>query len=35
MAGHGWWGQIYGWPWVIVDGGSKIMAGHGWSWMVA
>ena len=34
MAGRGWWRQNYVWYWVVVAGGSKIMIGRGWSWMV-
>ena len=28
------WQENYGWSWVVVGAGSKIMAGHGWLWMV-
>ena len=34
MAGRGWLCQNYGWLQVVLGGGSKIMTGHGWSWMV-
>ena len=44
MAGRGWWGQRYGWAWVVAGGGveimagggggGKIMAGRGWSGVV-
>ena len=30
-TGCGWWRQNYGWLWVVVGGGDKIMAGHGLS----
>ena len=29
MAGYGWWQQTYAWSWVVVGGGSKIMASRG------
>ena len=35
MAAHGWWGRNYGWSWVVVSCGDKVMAGCGWSWMAA
>ena len=35
IAGPGWWWQNYGWSWMVVGGGSKIMASRGWMGMVA
>ena len=35
MGGRGWWGRNYGWSWVVVSCGDKVMAGCGWSWMAA
>ena len=35
MGGHGWWGQNYGWSWVVLGGDGKIMAGLVRSWVVA
>ena len=34
LTGRGLWSQNYGWSWMVVGGGSKIMAGRGWSWIV-
>ena len=34
MAGRVGWRRTYAWLCVIVGGGSKIMAGRGWLWIV-
>ena len=35
VDGHWWWGQNYGWSWVVLGGDGKIMAGLVRSWVVA
>ena len=35
MAGRGWWQQNYGWLWMVMGDGDKIMAGREWLWLVA
>ena len=34
MGGHRWWCRNYGWSWLVVGSGCKIMTGRGCSWMV-